>query len=36
MGEGDLFRSRLDQIINTKHELMQLAGSLDWVCVPKT
>lgn len=27
---GDLFRSRLDQIINMKHELVQLAGRLDW------
>ena len=30
-GEGDLFRARLDQIINMKHELVQLAGKLDWV-----
>jgi IS5 family transposase len=29
-GSGDLFRARLDQIINMKHELVQLAGSLDW------
>ena len=29
-GEGDLFRSRLDQIINMKHELVQLAGKIDW------
>ncbi len=29
-GEGDLFRARLDQIINMKHELVQLAGRLDW------
>lgn len=28
--EGDLFRSRLDQIINMKHELVQLAGKIDW------
>lgn len=28
--EGDLFRARLDQIINMKHELMQLAGKVDW------
>src|SRR6266403_1131254 len=26
----DLFRARLDQIINLKHELVQLAGKLDW------
>jgi hypothetical protein len=25
-GSGDLFRSRLDQIINMRHELVQLAG----------
>jgi transposase, IS5 family len=29
-GEGDLFRARLDQIINMKHELVQLAGRIDW------
>ena len=29
-GEGDLFRARLDQIINLKHELVLLAGKLDW------
>jgi transposase, IS5 family len=29
-GEGDLFRARLDQIINMKHELVQLAGKVDW------
>ena len=29
-GEGDLFRARLDQIINLKHELVQLADRLDW------
>src|ERR1051325_2110027 len=28
--EGDLFRARLDQIINMKHELVELAGRLDW------
>jgi transposase, IS5 family len=27
---GDLFRARLDQIINLKHELAQLAGKVDW------
>jgi IS5 family transposase len=30
MGEGDLFRARLDQILNMKHELVQLAGKIDW------
>jgi IS5 family transposase len=29
-GEGDLFRGRLDQIINMRHELVQLAGKVDW------
>ena len=29
-GEGDLFRARLDQIINLKHELVQLAAKIDW------
>jgi len=29
-GEGDLFRARLDQIINMKHELVQLGGKIDW------
>jgi IS5 family transposase len=31
--EGDLFRARLDQIINTKHELVQLAGKIDWAWI---
>jgi hypothetical protein len=26
-GSGDLFRARLDRIINMRHELVQLAGS---------
>jgi IS5 family transposase len=30
---GDLFRARLDQIINLKHELVQLAGQIDWVWI---
>jgi len=29
-GEGDLFRSRLDQIIDLKHQLVQLAQTIDW------
>jgi IS5 family transposase len=29
-GSGDLFRARLDQILNMKHELVQLAGKIDW------
>ena len=28
--EDDLFRARLEQIINLKHELVQLAGRIDW------
>src|SRR5271155_5918923 len=28
--ESDLFRARLDQIINLKHELVQLGGKIDW------
>ena len=30
MRSGDLFRARLDQIINLKHELAQLAEKVDW------
>jgi IS5 family transposase len=26
---GDLFRARLEQIINLKHEVVQLAGKID-------
>ena len=29
-GSSDLFRARLDQIINMKHELARLAGKIDW------
>lgn len=34
-GSTDLFRARLDQIINMKHELFQLAGKidLDWIMI---
>ena len=28
--EADLFRSRLDQMINMRHELVRLAASIDW------
>ena len=28
--EADLFRSRLDQILNPNHPLFALAGKLDW------
>jgi IS5 family transposase len=29
-GSNDLFRARLDQIINMRHELVQLAARIDW------
>src|SRR5437016_10249297 len=29
-GSNDLFRARMDQIINMKHELVLLAGKIDW------
>jgi IS5 family transposase len=29
-GEQDLFRSRLDQIINMRHELVKLAHAISW------
>ncbi len=29
-GSDDLFRSRLDQIIDMKHALVRLAGKIDW------
>ena len=29
-GAGDLFRARLDQIINMRHALVQLAERIDW------
>src|SRR5215510_7700369 len=29
-GANDLFRSRLDQIINMRHELVRLADAIDW------
>lgn len=29
-GSNDLFRARLVQITNFKHELVQLAGEIDW------
>jgi transposase, IS5 family len=32
-GDSDLFRARLDQIINMKHELVQLAGKIDWTWI---
>jgi len=32
-GSNGLFRVRLDQIINLKHELVLLAGKIDWDCI---
>ena len=29
-GQSDLFRSRLDQILDMRHELVKLAGVVDW------
>ena len=29
-GSGDLFRARLDQIIDMRHELVRLADEIDW------
>lgn len=29
-GQGDMFRSRLDQILDMKHELVRLAKVIDW------
>jgi IS5 family transposase len=29
-GQRDLFRSRLDQIVNLKHELVKLSQAIDW------
>ena len=29
-GSGDLFRARMDQIINMRHELVRLADEIDW------
>jgi len=32
-GAQDLFRARLDQIINLKRELVRLAGTIDWAWI---
>jgi IS5 family transposase len=32
-GANDLFRSRLDQIINLRHELVRLAEEIDWAWI---
>ena len=31
-GQCDLFKARLDQILNPKHPLFVLAGQMDWQC----
>jgi len=33
IGSGDLSRSRLDQIIDMRHELVQLADEIDWAWI---
>jgi len=33
--QGDLFRSRLDQILNRRHPLFRLADSIDWTIFEK-
>jgi transposase, IS5 family len=35
-GERDLFRSRLDQIIDLRHPLAKLAGETDWAFLERT
>lgn len=35
MDQGDLFRSRLDQILNRNHPLYRLANSIDWSAFDK-
>ena len=32
-GVQDMFRSRLDQIINLKHELVKLANAISWAAI---
>ena len=32
-GSGDLFGARLEQIIKMKHDLVALAGKLDWAWI---
>ena len=34
--EQDLFRSRLDQIIDMNHELVKLARAIDWQFLKET
>ena len=35
-GQGDLLRSRLDQIIDMRHSLVTLAKNMDWAFIEKT
>ena len=35
-GQGDLLRSRLDQIIDLNHPLVALAGKVDWAFLERT
>ena len=35
-GEQDLFRSRLDQIIDLRHPLVRLAHETDWAFLERT
>jgi IS5 family transposase len=35
-GEPDLFRSRLDQIIDMEHALVKLARATDWGLLERT
>jgi len=35
-GQGDLLRSRLDQIIDMRHPLVALARKVDWAFLEKT
>ena len=35
-GQNDLFRSRLDQIVDMKHPLAKLGGQVDWAFLEKT
>ena len=35
-GQNDLFRSRLDQIVDMMHPLAKLGGHVDWMFLEKT
>jgi transposase, IS5 family len=35
-GQNDLFRSRLDQIVDMKHPLAKLGGQVDWAFLERT